>query len=51
MRRVRSTLVDDELLSRRFGPALGLRAYFALTVVLMFGGLALWLRGDRARQR
>ena len=26
------------------GPALGLRAYFALTVVLMLGGLALWLR-------
>ena len=33
------------------GPAWGLRAYFALTVVLMFGGLALWLRCDRARQR
>ena len=26
------------------GPALGLRAYFALTSVLMLGGLALWLR-------
>lgn len=32
------------------GPVLGLRAYFALTVVLMLGGLALWLRGDRARE-
>ena len=31
------------------GPALGLRAYFALTVVLMLVGLALWLRCDRAR--
>jgi len=26
------------------GPVLGLRAYFALTIVLMFGGLVLWLR-------
>ena len=26
------------------GPALGLRAYFALTIVLMLGGLMLWLR-------
>jgi DHA1 family multidrug resistance protein-like MFS transporter len=26
------------------GPALGLRAYFALTIVLMVGGLVLWLR-------
>lgn len=25
-------------------PVLGMRAYFALTVVLMFGGLVLWLR-------
>jgi MFS transporter, DHA1 family, multidrug resistance protein len=31
------------------GPALGLRAYFALTIALMLGGLALWLRrGNRA---
>jgi len=31
------------------GPALGLRAYFALTILLMLGGLVLWLRtGDRA---
>lgn len=31
------------------GPAFGLRAYFALTIVLMLGGLALWLRrGPRA---
>ena len=28
------------------GPALGLRAYFALTIALMFGGLVLWLRQD-----
>jgi MFS family permease len=28
------------------GPVLGLRAYFALTVLLMLGGLALWLRTD-----
>jgi MFS family permease len=26
------------------GPALGLRAYFAITTALMLGGLALWLR-------
>ena len=26
------------------GPVLGLRAYFALIIVLMIGGLALWLR-------
>jgi MFS family permease len=26
------------------GPALGLRAYFALTIVAMVGGLAVWLR-------
>lgn len=26
------------------GPALGLRAYFALTILLMLGGLVLWLR-------
>ena len=31
------------------GPAFGLRAYFALTVVLMLGGLALWLRGGQVR--
>ena len=31
------------------GPALGLRAYFALTIVLMLGGLMLWLRsGNRS---
>ncbi len=30
------------------GPMLGLRAYFALTVVLMLGGLALWLRRGRS---
>ena len=29
------------------GPALGLRAYFGLTVVLTLGGLALWLRRMR----
>lgn len=29
------------------GPALGLRAYFALTIVFMAGGLALWLRAGR----
>ncbi len=29
------------------GPVLGLRAYFAVTIVLMAGGLALWLRGGR----
>lgn len=33
------------------GPALGLRAYFALTVVLMLGGLALWLRGGAGRKK
>ena len=33
------------------GPAFGLRAYFALTVVLMLGGLALWLRGGRPAER
>jgi len=32
------------------GPAFGLRAYFALTVVLMLCGLALWLRGGRGRK-
>jgi hypothetical protein len=26
------------------GPALGLRAYFALTIALMLGGLVLWTR-------
>ena len=29
------------------GPALGLRAYFAFTIVLTLGGLALWLRKGR----
>jgi MFS transporter, DHA1 family, multidrug resistance protein len=29
------------------GPALGLRAYFAITTALMLGGLALWLRVGR----
>lgn len=31
------------------GPALGLRAYFAITIVAMAGGLALWLRADARR--
>jgi MFS family permease len=30
------------------GPALGLRAYFAITTALMLGGLALWLRVGRS---
>jgi DHA1 family multidrug resistance protein-like MFS transporter len=30
------------------GPTLGLRAYFALTIVLMLGGLMLWRRTGRA---
>ena len=29
------------------GPALGLRAYFAITTAFMLGGLALWLRGGK----
>jgi DHA1 family multidrug resistance protein-like MFS transporter len=29
------------------GPALGMRAYFALTIALMAGGLALWRRAGR----
>jgi len=29
------------------GPMLGLRAYFALTILLMLGGLVLWLRPKR----
>ena len=29
------------------GPALGLRAYFAISIAFMLGGLALWLRGGR----
>jgi MFS family permease len=29
------------------GPALGLRAYFAFTIVLTVGGLLLWLRGAK----
>ena len=33
------------------GPVLGLRAYFALTIVLMLGGLALWLRTGRPRMK
>jgi len=33
------------------GPVLGLRAYFALTILLMLGGLVLWLRPPRAAQR
>lgn len=33
------------------GPVLGLRAYFALTILLMLGGLVLWLRPPRAVQR
>ncbi|HET6491471.1 MAG TPA: MFS transporter [Burkholderiales bacterium] len=31
------------------GPLLGLRAYFALTILLMSGGLALWLHTGKAR--
>lgn len=30
------------------GPVLGLRAYFGLTILLMAGGLALWIRTSRA---
>lgn len=30
-------------------PLFGMRAYFALTIVLMMGGLFAWLRADRAR--
>ncbi|KPK14117.1 MAG: hypothetical protein AMJ67_16700, partial [Betaproteobacteria bacterium SG8_41] len=30
------------------GPVLGLRAYFGLTILLMLGGLVLWLRSQRA---
>lgn len=33
------------------GPVFGLRAYFALTIVLMVGGLALWLRVGRGADR
>lgn len=29
------------------GPAFGMRAYFALTILAMAGGLALWLRGQK----
>jgi MFS transporter, DHA1 family, multidrug resistance protein len=32
------------------GPMLGLRAYFALTIVLMLGGLVLWLRGESPKR-
>ncbi len=32
-------------------PALGLRAYFALTILLMLGGLMLWLRTGSATSR
>jgi len=31
------------------GPVLGMRAYFALTIVLMAGGLALWRKQEGAR--
>ena len=31
------------------GPALGLRAYFAVTVMLTLGGLLLWLRAERRK--
>jgi hypothetical protein len=30
-------------------PAVGLRAYFALTIVLTVAGLMLWLRSGRAK--
>ena len=30
-------------------PAFGMRAYFALTMVAMIGGLALWLRGQTTK--
>ncbi|MNC87537.1 drug efflux system protein MdtG [compost metagenome] len=33
------------------GPAFGLRAYFAVTIVLMLGGLALWLETARRRSQ
>lgn len=33
------------------GPAFGLRVYFALTILAMGGGLALWLRAAGLRQR
>lgn len=33
------------------GPALGLRVYFALTILAMSGGLALWLRAVRPGQQ
>jgi MFS family permease len=33
------------------GPAYGMRAYFALTIVLMIGGLVLWLRVGRGADR
>ena len=33
------------------GPVLGMRAYFALTIVLMLGGLVLWRRTGTARIR
>jgi MFS family permease len=32
-------------------PALGMRAYFGLTIVLMLGGLVLWMRTGRARMK
>ncbi len=31
------------------GPVFGLRAYFALTIVLMIAGLVLWLRAEKVR--
>jgi hypothetical protein len=33
------------------GPAYGMRAYFALTIVLMIGGLVLWLRVGKGADR
>jgi MFS family permease len=33
------------------GPVLGMRAYFAVTIVAMIGGLALWLRTARGNVR
>src|SRR5262245_46818282 len=32
------------------GPVLGLRAYFALNILIAAGGLVLWLRGSRGPQ-
>jgi MFS family permease len=33
------------------GPLLGMRAYFGLTILFMLGGLVLWLRAGRQRER